>query len=74
MNAKLDRFESGWVGLEFALSPAEIDVLIERLNELKKGSVGHFHFRTDDFSLETGVADVHIALIGPSESHNMQIE
>ena len=60
--------------MSFALSENDVDALIERLNALKRGETGHFHFRTSDFSKNEGVADVEFSMIGKMESENMTIE
>ncbi len=43
MNAQVEKYDSGWVGLSFALSSDEIDVLVSRLMDLKSGALDHFH-------------------------------
>jgi hypothetical protein len=73
MNVKLNQFESGWVGLEMALSAEETDALKDRLEELKRGDIGHFHLRNDGWDAESGVADIQISLMGLNDLNNMSI-
>jgi len=74
MNVKLEKFDSGWVTLSIALGKEEIELLIRRLNELKSGGLGHFHFfRNDDCEAAEGVADIEITTIGEDEADNMLI-
>ena len=74
MQVNLEKFDSGWVSLTVAIPRKDIDNLIARLQDLKSGSTGHFHFRTDDFSCESGVADIEFSVAGPSEVSNMVLE
>ena len=74
MNTKLEKFDSGWVGLSLALRAEEIDLLLRRLNELKSGDIKHFHFRNEDFESQEGVADIEITTIGEDEPSNMIID
>ncbi len=73
MDTKLEKFNSGWVGVSIALSEEEIDVLIQKLNQLKNDQVKHFHFRNEDFNSEEGVADIEITMINEKDD-NMIIE
>jgi len=73
MNTKLEKFDSGWIGLSIALGKSEIDLLLRRLNQLQSGEIEHFHFRNDDFESEEGVADIEITTIGKEEHDNMAI-
>jgi hypothetical protein len=74
MKARLESPATGWMSVSFAFRESEIDALIKRLEDLKAGRVGHFHFRNDDFSGAEGVADVELSLMGVDESDNMAIE
>lgn len=65
---------SGWVTLNFAFTPAEIDELIEQLQRLKAGELSHFHFRRDEFPEEPGIADVEISMMGEDEVSNMKLQ
>jgi hypothetical protein len=70
----LEKHKSGWVGISFAFRRKDIDALIEHLIALKSGQINHFHFRTDDFSKEEGIADVEISLQEENEADNMWIK
>ncbi|WP_145170667.1 hypothetical protein [Rubripirellula lacrimiformis] len=74
MNVVLEKFDSGWVGLSLALGRSEIDVLIQKLNELKSGELDHFHFRCDNFDASEGVADFEITTSGAGDVNNLIIE
>lgn len=74
MKAAVDDPGTGWVSVSLALEPAEVEVLVRRLEELRSGEVAHFHLRTDDFSPDVGVADVEFSLMGSGERDNMRIE
>lgn len=74
MNAKLEKFDSGWVGVSLALSTDEIELLLQRLASLKSGDITHFHLRSDDFSPCEGIADIEFCLIGEQEPNNMVID
>lgn len=74
MNTKLERFESGWLGISIALRDEEIDLLLRRLTQLKSGDIRHFHLRNDDFHSDEGVADIEITTIGEQEQDNMTID
>ena len=74
MNIKLEKFNSGWIGLSIAFSVEDIDVMIERLNDLKSGSIDHFHFRNNDFEADSGVADIEVTRATEGDHDNMIIE
>jgi hypothetical protein len=74
MHTRLSQFESGWVSISCALTIADIDSLITRLHQLRNQEIGHFHFRTDDFSADSGVADVEFSSAGDDDVKNMIIE
>lgn len=74
MWSKIERFESGWVGISFCLGREEIDKLIDSLRTLKCGKIGHFHFRNDEFRGEIGIADIEISLKGSNQPDNLTIE
>ena len=74
MNVKLEKFDSGWIGISLALTTEDIDSLLQRLNLLKLGELTHFHIRNDDFSRKEGVADIELTTIGEGESNNMVID
>lgn len=73
MKSGVEKFESGWVGLTFALGPDEIDRMIGLLGDLKKGQLGHFHFRCDDLSGTEGIADVEFSVKGAEEVDNLTV-
>ena len=73
MKTLVEHFDSGWIGLSIALSTEEIDLLIEKLNQLKDSELGHFHFRRDNFADKPGLADVEISIMDSSENHDMDI-
>ncbi len=74
MNAKLEKFESGWVGISLSLDSEEIKLLIRRLSALESRSITHFHLRNEDFTLSEGIADIEITTFGGSELSNMKID
>ena len=74
MNTKIEKFESGWVGLSIALGVDEIDLLLQRLTQLKAGELCHFHLRSADFQCDFGVADIEITTIGDRELNKMMID
>lgn len=74
MHAKVEKFESGWIGVSLALSSEDIDLLIHGLQELKSRDIDHFHFRNDDFSSDIGIADIEITRMGKEEKSNLTIE
>lgn len=70
MNAALEDWKNGWFGLRLALSAADIDHLIELLNELKADPDQHFHI-SSDYRGDGGLGDIEISMLSPSEPHNM---
>lgn len=74
MNAKVDKFKSGWIGISLAFGDEEIEVLIRRLEALKAKEIAHFHLRNNDFSRNAGIADVEISMRGDAEADNLWIE
>jgi len=74
MFARVEKFESGWIGLSLALTKSQIDSLIARLCELKEEKIGHFHIRSDDFSPEIGIADIELSLNTNGSPANMTID
>ena len=73
MRCEIEDFKIGWFGLQLAFRPDEIDRLIANLQELKAGTLGHFHFRKDHWDEATGVADIELSLLGPDEQDNMTV-
>lgn len=74
MKAHTQTFKSGWVGVSLVLQTHEVDALISRLVELKSGTIGHFHFRNNEFSKEPGLADIEISLASGEQDDNLIIE
>ena len=76
MQVKAEFFDSGWVGLSMDISLVEIDQLIQKLEMLKGGVIGHFHIRADDFSSGRGIADIELSLQSGNKDdlQNMTIE
>jgi hypothetical protein len=73
MNVKIEKFDSGWMGISLALGKEEIELFVRRLNKLKAGEIGHFHFRNENFGPDEGVADIEITTIGKDDVDNMVI-
>jgi len=59
MNLSLEDLTTGWFDIHIGLTDSDIALLIERLQRLQQRR-GHFHFRRNDFSSSSGVADVQI--------------
>lgn len=57
MYVELEDFKTGWYGISISIRKNEIDVLIEKLEQLKNLEDQHFHIRSD-FKGEGGVADI----------------
>jgi hypothetical protein len=74
MNMTMEKFDSGWIGLSLELNESEIDKLMIRLTELKNRNIGHFHIRNEDFSAETGIADLELSLSESDGIGNMSVE
>lgn len=72
MNVALEDFKTGWFGIQVGLTDSDITLLIERLQELRQNH-SHFHFRRDDLTGATGVADVELYWTGKAPA-NMFIE
>lgn len=70
MNAHLDKFESGSVGVSLELRTEEIGQLIERLEQLRSSKIGHFHIRCDEFGSGSVLADIEFSVFeGAGDSH-----
>ncbi len=72
MNVALEDFKTGWFGIQVGLTDSDIVLLIERLQALQQHR-SHFHFRRDDLTDATGVADVELYWTDKAPS-NMLIE
>ena len=59
MNVNIQDFKTGWFGIQVGLTDSDITLLIERLQSLQQQR-GHFHFRRNDFSPTSGIADVEL--------------
>jgi hypothetical protein len=73
MKSDLREFKTGWYGVSLAFRADEIVDLIEALNSLKSGKIGHFHFRSD-FSGIGGIADIEISLSGSDEKGDLKLD
>ncbi|WP_154662426.1 hypothetical protein [Solimonas flava] len=74
MIVRHEKFNSGWIGLAVELTASDIERMIKKLSDLKDGRLQHFHWRTDDFSKNEGVADVEFSLGTHAGHGNMEIE
>ena len=74
MYGALENREADYVSVTLALRVAEVDTLIEALQQLQGGEVDHFHLRCNDFSAPHGIGDIEVSLAGPSDVHNMGIK
>ena len=72
MNVSIEDFHTGWFGIEVGLTDSDITLLIERLQSLQQQR-SHFHFRRDDFTPASGIADVELYWTD-KEPSNMLIE
>jgi len=73
MKATYDRHESGWTSITLCLQLAEIDSLIRCLQDLKAGSINHFHFTQEKWAGESGIADIEISIKGSDAKDNMRL-
>ena len=73
MYAQLEDFGTGWSGLRLALSDHDLELLIARLNELRK-TKGHFHARSDFDANGGGLGDIEFFWAETSMIHNLVIE
>ena len=73
MRATCNEFESGWIGITLELRPEEVDVMIDRLQSLKGGSIGHFHIVQEKWSGKTGIADIEVSINGGDQPDDMVI-
>ena len=74
MHVRHEQFESGWLGVSIALTDQEVSQLIDRLRELQRGELGHFHVRNDRWEGDLRVADIESSMKGVEEADNMQLE
>ena len=54
MRIYLEDFKTGWYEISLGVKKTEIDNLIDRLHDLKKGDIDHFHI-TNNFEGEGGI-------------------
>ena len=71
MISRLENFESGWVDVLLSLDESEVASLIELLNDLKDGKLGHFHLTATDFDGQQGIANVEFSMKGAEDEDNM---
>jgi hypothetical protein len=63
VHAELEDFKTGWYGVAIYLREEEIDVLIERLSELRESKDQHFHMSiSGDREGEGGIADIEFSV------------
>jgi hypothetical protein len=73
VHAELEDFKTGWYGVAIYLREEEIDVLIERLAELKESKDQHFHIAiAGDSEGKGGIADIEFN-VQNSEQDDMHI-
>ena len=74
MRSSIENFGTGWYGIHIGLDCADIDILIELLQALKKDKDFHFHMFSTAFDVDpTGIADIQFARKDASEGSNMEI-
>ena len=73
MKVDFENFSSELIGVGIGLKRLEIDTLISALQRLKEGQ-DHFHFRSVDYEIKSGVLDVEIYCIDNDCQDNMTIE
>jgi len=72
MKVHLDDFGNNWYEISLGAKEAEIDNLIEKLNDLKGCKIDHFHI-TNNFEGEGGVGDIEIYLQDDKEEDNIKL-
>ena len=72
MNIAIEDFRTGSFGIQVGLTDSDIALLIERLKTLQQQR-SHFHFRRDNFTDASGVADIELYRTEQTPS-NMLIE
>jgi hypothetical protein len=74
MRGEIERFSSGWVGLQLRFRANERDELIEALRSLPANQ--HFHLRAifSDKSDKPGIADIEISFQGEDEPDNLRLD
>lgn len=72
MHAAVEDWKNGWIGLQLAVEPAEIDKLIELLLALKQDPDQHFHI-SSDYKATGGLGDIEVFARHPSQPHNLFI-
>lgn len=70
MRIDVERFDSGWIGLQFIMTKEESAKLRKLLLALESEEIGHFHTHSLDLDGEPGVVDVKFSLLGPDEMSN----
>jgi len=76
MNVDITDLGTGWFDVGIGLTSSDIQLLIERLQQLQheRDTFDHFHLRTGDFPSLGGVADIEIYRAGEDTPKNMHIE
>ncbi len=72
MHAKLEDWKNGWYGIRLALSPDEIDDLIESLQSIKADPEHHFHL-SSDYKANGGLGDIEVSMKEASQPDNLFI-
>ena len=72
MRIYLEDFKTGWYEISLGVKKTEIDNLIDRLHDLKKGDIDHFHI-TNNFEGEGGIGDIEIYLKDDKEEDNIKL-
>ena len=71
MHTKLEDWKNGWLDIELGIAAEEIDVLIDRLEMLKKDHDQHFHL-SSDYKGNGGIGDITIYVQSPNRVSNME--
>lgn len=61
MNVRVERSGNDWDSVSIELRTDEIESLVSLLSKLRAGEIGHFHIRNNDFSRESGLADIEFS-------------
>jgi hypothetical protein len=72
MNIQIEDFKTGWFGISIGIKGPEIDLFIDALNNLKRGS-NHFHVRSN-YEGQAGVGDIEIYMEDESASDNAVLD
>jgi hypothetical protein len=72
MKVHLEDFKNSWYEISLGVKKDEIDNLIERLHDLKRCNIDHFHV-TNNFEGEGGIGDIEIYLQDDKEKDNIKL-